>query len=774
MHLNKTIFAEDTQGALPERRIIQAFALQSLLWAGAGFIASKAMVLGVLAPFGISFAAAARPKNAPAAMLGASLGYLLFFPAGFLKYILAMLLLLLLQLKPVSGLFAARPGGLPRPLATTVALGLPSIAVLALGGGTLYDALLALSEVLLAACASYFFARTVDAARLGVENLKQADIISIVIAFGIAVLALTHLRIFQVSVGHIVAVTAIFLSAQASREAGGAIAGISGGLSAGVLGGQSFLMGAYGFGGLLAGVFAPISRLACCISFIVVNLFVLLASRRPDIWAFLTEMFVASAIYLLIPRDWITRLDTMRARSGSVGDEACKQMLYGRIQDMAGALRDVAQTTRRVNQELSKLNAGDPSSVYHCAADRVCRKCRGKTFCWQMHYGDTCAMMNDLLPILRQNGSVCEDDFPKWFHDECLALPELAAWITRYHNDYTMQESLRRKVTQVRGVVTDQFEGMALMIDAMGQELGSLVARDNRIEGKVREYLRRQGIVTKEICCLLDSEGSMRLELTIPSYKESRLSGAETLLALSDICDRDLDPAFTKKARQEGMTVLVFPEKALFTVHWSASQFGNGGARLCGDSYSYVDGRGGRVNFILSDGMGSGRDAAVDSAMTADLLGRLVEAGVSMDAALRLVNSALLVKTGEESLSTIDITGLDLYTGRADFYKAGAAPTFLRKSGRGGYVESCSLPAGILSGVSFEKNTVTLGDGDWIVMVTDGITYGGYEWVVSELEHYEGDDPKQLSQRLLAEARRRRNDGHEDDITVISIRLEAV
>ena len=42
----------------------------------------------------------------------------------------------------------------------------------------------------------------------------------------------------------------------------------------------------------------------------------------------------------------------------------------------------------------------------------------------------------------------------------------------------------------------------------------------------------------------------------------------------------------------------------------------------------------------------------------------------------------------------------------------------------------------------------------------------------SDLEHYEGDDPKELSEQLAGEARRRRTDGHEDDITVIVLMLE--
>lgn len=53
--------------------------------------------------------------------------------------------------------------------------------------------------------------------------------------------------------------------------------------------------------------------------------------------------------------------------------------------------------------------------------------------------------------------------------------------------------------------------------------------------------------------------------------------------------------------------------------------------------------------------MGSGTAAAVDSNMTVSLIVKLIEAGVDYTAALKIVNSALLVKSGEESLSTVDI-----------------------------------------------------------------------------------------------------------------------
>ena len=218
--------------------------------------------------------------------------------------------------------------------------------------------------------------------------------------------------------------------------------------------------------------------------------------------------------------------------------------------------------------------------------------------------------------------------------------------------------------------------------------------------------------------------------------------------------------------------VLTFEERAVYTVRWGSSQLTQPGSRITGDTFRCFFAGRGRFVMVLSDGMGTGCSAAVDSAMTADLLRRLIEAGVGCDAALKIVNSALLLKSGEETLATADVAEIDLYTGRARFYKAGAAPTYLVKNRRAGYIQSDSLPAGILEGVAFESSTLTLRDGDWLALVSDGVTATGADWVKSQLEAGLDGEPAQLAQSLAAAARERQLPGREDDVTVLAARLD--
>ena len=72
---------------------------------------------------------------------------------------------------------------------------------------------------------------------------------------------------------------------------------------------------------------------------------------------------------------------------------------------------------------------------------------------------------------------------------------------------------------------------------------------------------------------------------------------------------------------------------------------------------------------ILSDGMGTGKRAKLDSMFAVNLASRLLKAGVSLSTAHRLINSILRVKGWEESFATLDILKLDLCGGIAEFLR---------------------------------------------------------------------------------------------------------
>ena len=160
--------------------------------------------------------------------------------------------------------------------------------------------------------------------------------------------------------------------------------------------------------------------------------------------------------------------------------------------------------------------------------------------------------------------------------------------------------------------------------------------------------------------------------------------------------------------------------------------------------------------------------------MASGLATRLIQSGLGADSVLRLVNSALMVKSEDESLSTLDIAAVDLFSGRLESLKAGAAASLLRSMGRVSRMEQASLPIGILRDAAFARSHDTLVNGDIFLLMSDGVLTNGIGWVEEWLRDF--DDRQggmnRLAEEIAAEARRRQQNEREDDITVIALRVQ--
>lgn len=165
------------------------------------------------------------------------------------------------------------------------------------------------------------------------------------------------------------------------------------------------------------------------------------------------------------------------------------------------------------------------------------------------------------------------------------------------------------------------------------------------------------------------------------------------------ICRRDFDPPEVTNCRT--VTMLHFGERPLYRAVFGLASCPAPPETVSGDACRQFCDSAGRAQMLLCDGMGTGKPAAVDGQMAAKLTAQLLQAGFAAESAARLVNVALGLKNaGQESGATLDLLTLDLYTGRAGLFKAGAAPSFLCRAGVVRTLDGASLPMGVLPTVT--------------------------------------------------------------------------
>ena len=151
---------------------------------------------------------------------------------------------------------------------------------------------------------------------------------------------------------------------------------------------------------------------------------------------------------------------------------------------------------------------------------------------------------------------------------------------------------------------------------------------------------------------------------------------------------------------------------------------------------------------------------------------KFLEAGFDVETAVRMMNSAMVMKGQEDLFSTVDISELDLYDGTCHFYKIGAAATFIRRNGIVECLISTSLPVGVSYKLDMEKSEKDLYNGDFLVMVSDGILDAfpgnhGEDKVQELILNETTDNAAEMAKNILEEVLKFRRRKAEDDMTVL-------
>ena len=195
------------------------------------------------------------------------------------------------------------------------------------------------------------------------------------------------------------------------------------------------------------------------------------------------------------------------------------------------------------------------------------------------------------------------------------------------------------------------------------------------------------------------------------------------------------------------------------------------GETQCGDQLAVFT-AGATLYMLLSDGMGSGPAAHAESAMTVRLLRQFLKAGIQPASALKTINTALTLRCQEQgSFTTIDLLALDRRSGTARLYKYGAAASYVKKGDAVTRLDGTSLPAGLQSAHQPPESTgLSLEAGSVLVMVSDGVTSEGDDWLRALLRQWPGGDSQELAQMILAESRR--HGGLRDDCAALALRVE--
>ncbi len=287
---------------------------------------------------------------------------------------------------------------------------------------------------------------------------------------------------------------------------------------------------------------------------------------------------------------------------------------------------------------------------------------------------------------------------------------------------------------------------------------------------RLRRYCPRQREVVKAI-------GSMKEIYRLNCYWQDRLHESRSLVSeqLEGISSVMHDLAQELKLKAGEIKEQPFNGSIRFSIEIGVAQVAKDGQNITGDSYTVMPLKDGKQAVILSDGMGSGKEARSASLSTVRLMEHLLGIGFRQEIVINTINTLLRLGYPTERFATLDMAMFNLQSAEVELFKLGAPPSFLKNGKAVEVIGSASLPIGILEDITPEKVSFKISNGGLVVMITDGLLDSRQEseddWLVNALEEIHHDHPQIIADRLIEEACYRWPRGVQDDLTVLVSRL---
>ena len=386
------------------------------------------------------------------------------------------------------------------------------------------------------------------------ERLEPDSLLFLV---GSILLALVDVELAGLSIGRGLLCLLLAYTAYQRGAMTGAAAGLGAGLAADFCSGTGGVLfgAAYGLAGLLAGSRSGGRRIWAALAFWGAVLVAALPAGLNT--PMLPEAAAGAVLFLLLPGRVFGGKRMKRAQPAEF--PAALEGMRAQLTRLSAALRDLYDSMGRSAPVSTEEN---PAVVFDRAAEKVCRGCALCELCWQKEYTGTFNALNDATPFLLERGRALAKDFPGYFADRCIHLPDFLTAINGELSAFLLRRQYRRQLEETRRSAKGQYAQLSELLTATAAGLGEVrataagTAAECRIGAALRpkegETVCGDTVVSFRtetgLLCLLLADG-------MGSGESARRESALTCRLLEQFLEAGIEPEAAMKTLNSAMAL---------------------------------------------------------------------------------------------------------------------------------------------------------------------------------------------------------------------------
>ncbi len=604
------------------------------------------------------------------------------------------------------------------------------------------------------------------------------ELISMAVTISLIISGTWGINVFGISVRNILALTAVFLISFINGSAIGSACGTAMGVIVGMSTKNMMVyISFYSLCGLIPGIFRDMGKWISTLSYIIISL-ILSAYSNGTADFKIMEVITAGIVFIMIPNNMYHNLIlefNSDKKQDHVNDEyinKIKNILNGRLNNFSEVLYTIVVILNKLvdNDKLDlKIKS---SALVENLANNICSDCNMNSICWKRELHYTYNALAELIQNYQENRAVIPEEIDR----KCIKRSSLIKNTEQIVNNHIINEMWKKRLSEGRELLSSQINNIAESVEEIISEFNSNIRFNHEMDKKIRRVLDGSFIKYEDIVCINDKYDRLKIKLSLKACGGRQLcirqilplineAGGKTMCISNESCTID---------KVKCNCYVDIEEVPKFHVSTYVERVCKEGENHNGDSFYYEKLKDGTYMAILSDGMGYGPQAGKESSAVIELIQKMTNSGFSKLTAINTVNSIMTLEFSEdEKFSTVDLSSIDLYTGDLEFMKVGAVSSFIKNGDNVQYIESKTLPIGILDKVDIEVTKKKVKNGDIIIMLSDGVldsdkdNPAGVDWIKEYLKELQSPTPKDVAEGIIEKAKGFCSGRVKDDMTVV-------
>ena len=624
------------------------------------------------------------------------------------------------------------------------------------------------------------------------HELKTEEIVCLVILLASVMTGTIGWQIQDIAVQAVLAKYLVLLLAFVGGGTIGATVGVITGVIISLADiGQIEQISLLAFAGLLAGLLKEGKRFGSALGMLMGSAIIIFyVGDKQSIILTSMETLISILAFMLTPKFFVQQVARFipgteeNAKSQYEYMKKVRDVTVKKIMKFSTLFQQLSDAFNYVSvqekQNEEGMNSLDMHEFMAKVTERSCQTCWKKERCWSEQDSEmTIHMLGELIHQIDMYGDFDRDRTETPYQTACTNKDRLEGVI---RDEYLqLQESLflQKQVKDSRRLVADQLSGVSGVMLNFANELKREGIDLSLQEQQVLSALENIGLSVQKVNILSLEEGKVDIEITQPVC-DGHIQ-CESIIApmLTSIVGENI----AVKSKEcdvlgDGTCTIILGSEKNYRVNSYGTGIAKDGKLVSGDCFMTMELGSGKYIMAISDGMGNGDRAHLESASTLELMKELLEVGLDESLAIKSVNTVLSLRSPDEIFATVDLAIVDQYTGNTKFIKTGSTPSFIKRGKEVLSITANNLPIGIIEDIEVDVVTETLKPGDLLIMVSDGLLEAPTQienkemWFKRVISELKTEEPEEVADILIERVIRSKFGEIDDDMTILVARVD--